>query len=96
MHSELGLIRHARGQRSRFLDERLARSARAGVRSMPVHGTRHTCRSLLAALDVHPRLAIQIMRHSKTAVTMEIYTRIPSDLERTALHRLGDQIEALK
>jgi len=39
---------------------------------------------------------MQIMRHSKIAVTMEIYTRIPSDLTRTALRRLGDQLEALK
>ena len=72
-----------------------ARSAKAGVRAIPVHGTRHTCGSLLAALDVHPRGAMQILRHSKIAVTMEIYTHIPSDLTRTALHRLGDQLEAL-
>jgi hypothetical protein len=51
--------------------------------------------SLLAALDIHPRDAMQILRHSKIAVTMEIYTHIPSDLTRTALHRLGDQLEAL-
>ena len=31
-----------------------ARSAKAGVRVIPVHGTHHTCGSLLAALDVHP------------------------------------------
>lgn len=72
-----------------------ARSAKAGVRAIPVHGTRHTCGSLLAALDVHPRVAMQIMRHSKIAVTMEIYTHIPSNLTRTALRRLGDQLEGL-
>jgi integrase len=72
-----------------------ARSARAGVRIIPVHGTRHTCGSLLAALDVHPRVAMQILRHSKIAVTMEIYTHIPSDLTRAALRRLGDQLEGL-
>jgi len=70
-----------------------ARSAKAGVRAIPVHGTRHTCGSLLAALDVHPRVASQILRHSKIAVTMEIDTHIPSDLTQTALHRLGDQLE---
>ena len=42
-----------------------------------MHGTRKTCGSLLAALDVHPRFAMQILRHSKIAVTMEIYTRSP-------------------
>ena len=71
------------------------RSAKAGVRAIPVHRTRHTCGSLLAALDIHPRDARQTLRHSKIAVTMEIYTHIRSDLTRTALHRLGDQLEAL-
>lgn len=31
-------------------------------------------RSQLAALDIHPRVAMQILRHSKIALTMEIYT----------------------
>jgi len=43
-----------------------------------LHGTRKTCGSLLAALDIHPRGALQILRHGKIAVTMEIYTEIPS------------------
>ena len=33
--------------------------------------------SLLAALDVHPRVAMRFLRHSKIAVTMEIYTEAP-------------------
>ena len=44
-----------------------------------MHGIRKTCASLLAALDVHPRVAMRILRHSKIAVTMEIYTEAPSD-----------------
>ncbi len=51
-----------------------ARCAKAGVRRIRVHDTRHTCGSLLAALDVHPRVAMQILRHSKISSTMEIYT----------------------
>ena len=51
--------------------------AAAKVPPITVHGTRKTCGSLLAALDVHPRYAMQILRHSKIAVTMEIYTRSP-------------------
>jgi len=35
-----------------------------------VHGTRKTCGSLLAAFDVHPRVAMQILRLRKIAVTM--------------------------
>jgi integrase len=62
---------------------------KAQVPRITVHGTRKTCGSLLAALDVHPRVAMQILRHSKIAVTMEIYTEIPSAATRDALRKLG-------
>jgi integrase len=72
----------------RFVD----RSARAGVRQIRLHDTRHTCGSLLAALDVHPRVAMQILRHSKIAVTMEVYTHVPSESTRRALRKLGKHL----
>jgi integrase len=60
-----------------------------------VHGTRKTCGSLLAALDVHPRFAMQILRHSKIAVTMEIYTEVPSAAAtREALDKLGQWLDS--
>ena len=62
----------------------------ARVPRITVHGTRKTCASLLAALDVHPRVAMRILRHSKIAVTMEIYTEAPSDATRDALRKLSD------
>ncbi|MFF3886952.1 tyrosine recombinase XerC [Streptomyces sp. NPDC001914] len=65
------------------------RCERAGVRRIRVHDTRHTCASLLAALDVHPRIAMQILRHSEIAVTMEVYTHVPSAETRRALRKLG-------
>jgi len=40
--------------------------------------------------DVHPRVAMRILRHNKIAVTMEIYTEAPSDATRDALRKLGD------
>ncbi|MFJ2831503.1 tyrosine-type recombinase/integrase [Streptomyces sp. NPDC087263] len=73
----------------RFTD----RSSRAGVRRIRLHDTRHTCGSLLAALDVHPRVAMQILRHSKIAVTMEVYTHVPSESTRRALRKLGKHLE---
>lgn len=68
------------------------RSDKAGVRRIRLHDTRHTCGSLLAALDVHPRVAMQILRHSKIAVTMEVYTHIPSEATRKALRKLGKHL----
>ena len=72
---------------NRSFDRRITR---AKVPRITVHGARKTCGSLLAALDVHPRVAMQILRHSKIAVTMEIYTEAPSDATRDALRKLGD------
>jgi integrase len=63
--------------------------AEANVPQITVHGARKTCGSLLAALDVHPRVAMQILRHSKITVTMEIYTEVPSAATRDALKKLG-------
>lgn len=42
------------------------------------------------ALDVHPRVAMAILRHSKIAVTMDIYTQVSSAATREALKRLGE------
>ena len=68
------------------------RVGRVGIPKITVHGTRKTCGSLLATLEVHPRVAMQILRHSKIAVTMEIYTEIPSAATRDALKKLGQQL----
>jgi integrase len=76
---------------SRSFDRRIAK---AGVPRITVHGARKTCGSLLAALDVHPRVAMQILRHSKIALTMEIYTEVPSAATRDALKKLGSWLDA--
>ncbi len=74
---------------TRSFDRRIGK---AQVRRITVHGTRKSCGSLLAALDVHPRVAMQILRHSKIAITMEIYTEVVSSATREALRKLGDQL----
>lgn len=69
-----------------------ARCAKAGVRRIRVHDTRRTCGSLLAALDVHPRVAMAILRHSRISITMEIYTQVPDQATQNALRRLSDAL----
>jgi integrase len=68
------------------------RIGKASMRRITVHGTRKTCGTLLAALDVHPRVAMQILRHSRISVTMEIYTEATSEATREALRKLGDSL----
>jgi integrase len=60
---------------------------------IPVHATRETCASLLVALDVHPPVAMQVLRHSQISVTMNIYSEVSSDATRRALKRLGKRLD---
>ena len=69
------------------------RATAAGVPVVPVHSTRRTCASLLVELDVHPRVAMQILRHSQIAVTMDIYSQVASASTREALTRLGSRLD---
>ena len=59
-----------------------------------VHDTRRACASLLVALDVHPRVARQILRHTQINITMAVYSEVPSATTRNALKRLGKQLDA--
>lgn len=70
-----------------------ARCRKAGVRRIKVHTTRKTCASLLVALDVHTRVAMQVLRHSQISVTMEIYAEVSSKESRAALKQLGRTLE---
>jgi integrase len=65
------------------------RCTNAGVREIHLHDTRHTVASMLVALDVHPRVAMKILRHSQIAVTMEIYSHPTDEQIRDALNKLG-------
>ncbi|CAM3252657.1 tyrosine-type recombinase/integrase [Stackebrandtia soli] len=70
-----------------------ARIKEAGVRRIKVHDARRTCASILADLDVHPRVAMQILRHAKFSMTMEVYTEVSSKSTREALRKLGELLE---
>jgi Phage integrase family len=71
-----------------------SRCKRAGVRRIKIQDTRRTCGSLLAALDVPPRVAMAILRHSRIALTMDIYTQVPDKTTRAALKRLSDLFDS--
>jgi integrase len=65
----------------------------AGVRRISVHGARRTCASLLVDLDVHPRVAMRILRHAQFSLTMEVYSEASSAATRDALKRLGEVLD---
>ena len=43
-------------------------------------------------MDVHPRVAVQILRHSQIAVTMNVYSEVSTEDMREALRRLGERL----
>ncbi|MDT7579157.1 MAG: hypothetical protein QOK35_421 [Pseudonocardiales bacterium] len=59
---------------------------------MTVHDGRRTCGSLLTDLEVHPRVAMAILRHAQFAIMMEIYTEVSDAATRAGLMRLGDSL----
>ncbi|MEV4104155.1 site-specific integrase [Nonomuraea sp. NPDC049649] len=69
------------------------RAKAAGVPRIRVHDTRHTCASMLAALGVHPRVAMRILRHSQISVTMNVYTQIATPETREALDQLNASLD---
>ena len=59
-----------------------------GMEWLGMHGLRHGFGSLLAARGVHPRVAMELMRHSQFSLTMEIYTHVAPELAREAVREI--------
>lgn len=72
---------------------RLLRGKAAGVPSIRLHNTGHTCPSMLAVLNVHPLEAMRILRHSQIWVTMNVNTQIASPETRKALDQLNESLD---
>ncbi len=70
-----------------------SRIARPDVPKITVHDARRTCDSLLVDLDVHPRVAMAILRHTDFSITMEIYSQVSSKATREALRKLGQRLD---
>ena len=62
----------------------------AAGRYADFHSLRHTTGSFLAAAGVHPKVAQQILRHSRIELTMGIYTHTLRGQESQAIGKLPD------
>jgi hypothetical protein len=71
-----------------------ARVAAAQVpRITVVDDGRCTCASLLVDVEVHPRIAMQILRHADSSITIEVYSQVTGQATRDALKRLGESLD---
>lgn len=61
----------------------------SGLRPIRLHDLRHTTATLLKDLGVPPRDTMEILGHSRIAVTMEIYTAADNISRREAIDKLN-------
>ncbi|MEO3752531.1 site-specific integrase [Streptomyces sp. B6B3] len=67
---------------------------RSGVRRVRFHDLRHTCASLLHEQGADARMIMEVLGHSSIRVTMDIYTFVRLDAQRSAFDRVGDALSA--
>ncbi|GAA1687709.1 site-specific integrase [Streptomyces yatensis] len=65
---------------------------KAGVRRVRFHDLRHTCASLLHEQGADARMIMEVLGHSSIRVTMDIYTFVRLDSQRSAFDRVGDAL----
>ena len=65
---------------------------RAGLGLVRVHDLRHSCASFLLAAGASPRTVMKTLGHSQIGLTMNTYTHVLPDIERTAVDAAADTI----
>jgi integrase len=56
------------------------------------HDLRHTTATLLITLGVHPRVVMEILRHTQIATTMNLYAHALPEINRDAVNALGELV----
>jgi len=60
----------------------------ADLPNLRFHDLRHSCATILTALGVHPRVIMEMLRHSQIGVTMNTYSHVSLVLQREAADAL--------
>jgi integrase len=60
----------------------------AGLTGLRLHDLRHSCASVLVALGVHPRQAMEWLRHSQISMTMNVYSHVDPESQRQVAEAL--------
>lgn len=62
----------------------------ANLPDLRFHDLRHSCATILTALGMHPRVVMEMLRHSQISITMDTYAHVAPALQREA----ADALEA--
>jgi integrase len=61
---------------------------KASLPDIRFHDLRHSAASLLLALNIHPRVVMELLGHSQISLTMDTYSHVVPDLLRDAVGKL--------
>jgi integrase len=62
---------------------------KAELPNIRFHDLRHSAASLLLALNLHPRVVMELLGHAQISLTMEIYSHVVLGLLRDPVDKLG-------
>ena len=66
--------------------------AKAGVRRIVFHGTRHTCATLMLSAGVPPNVVQHRQGHAKVEMTLGIYARALPTMQQDATDKLATML----
>jgi integrase len=65
---------------------------RAGLPAVTFHGLRHSCATLLLSLGVPSRVIADLLGHSSTTMTDQVYAHVTQEVLSDAVRRLGENL----
>jgi integrase len=69
---------------------------RAGVRSIRLHGLRHSCATLLFTMGVEAATVPRVLRHSSISVTTRTYVDVIEQVQRSAVAGMDSLLNPAK
>ncbi|MDQ6847662.1 MAG: site-specific integrase [Candidatus Dormibacteraeota bacterium] len=68
--------------------------ARAGLPRIRFHDLRHTAATLMLANGVHPKIVSEMLGHSTTAITLDLYSHVTPHMQQSAAATMDRAITA--
>ncbi len=65
---------------------------KAGVPKIRFHDLRHTHASIMLQLEKHLKIVSERLGHSRTSITLDIYSHVTPNLQVDAAKKFGDAI----
>jgi integrase len=65
---------------------------KAGLPDIRLHDLRNSAASLLLALNIHPRVVMELLGHSQISLTMDTYSHTVPEILRDAIDKLREPL----